>query len=141
MKRLKLAFRIALLLAWLGVVLLWWTRPVPLAPPVRPVGPRDYTAFAVDLDGEWIKIRNSGDEVLTDCEIEFTAELDSPGEARYQGKRRYARWEPGQTQEIGISTPRGPTGVLSVQFNGRASSPDKGWGFWRLAFPARAGGG
>ena len=138
MKRLNLVFRVALVLACVGWAVFLWTRP---RPPARPVGPQDYSAFTVDLDGEWITIRNAGSEVLTDCEIEFTAGLDSPGRATYHGKRYYARWEPGQAQEIGIGTSRGPADVLWVRFSGCASSPDKGWGFWRLAYPAGADGG
>ena len=138
MKRMNLALRISLVLACVGCAVFLWTRP---RPPARPVGPQDYTAFAVDLDGEWIRIRNTGGEVLTGCEIEFTAGLDSPHGATYHGKRYYARWEPGEAQEIGISTSRGPTDVLSVRFTGTASSSDKGWGFWRLSYPTAAGGG
>ena len=138
MRRLNLAFRIALIIAGVGWWAFLWTRPTP---PPRPIGPQDYTAFAVELDGEWIIIRNTGGEVLTDCQIEFTAGLDSPGRATYRGKRYYPRWEPGQSQEIGISTSRGPMDVLSVRFTGRASSPDKNSGPWRLAYPAGAEGG
>lgn len=138
MNRLSLALSFAFSLAFVVWGIFLWTRP---RPPVQPIGPQYYTTFAVDLDGEWIKIRNAGDEVLTGCEIEFTAGLDSPGGATYRGKRYYARWEPGEAQEIGISTSRGPTNVLSVRFVGSALSPDKGWGFWRLMFPAGAGGG
>jgi hypothetical protein len=135
-KWLNIALRFAPALAAIGLAIFLWTQPTP---PARPTGPLHYKAFAVEIDGEWIKIRNTGAEILTNCSIEFTADLDSPGGATYQGKRYYAKWEPGEAQEIGISTSRGPTDVLSVRFTGTASSPDKAWDCWRLTCPAVAG--
>jgi hypothetical protein len=140
MKRWKIAFRVMLALACLGCGATYFWLKWPVAP-TTPVGPQEYSAFAVDLDGEWITIRNTGSEILTDCDIEFTARMDSPGGVTYQGKRNYRRWEPGEAQKIGIAMPTGPMDVASVRFAGTANSPDKGWRFWQLTFPASSDGG
>ena len=141
MKPSELAYRLrimALLLTLTGAAIFWFTRP---AVPDRPRPPKKYTAFTVDLDGEWIAIRNTGPESLTNCTIEFTARLDAPGGATYQGTRYFPSWEPGQAHGIGISTPRGPMDVLSVRFVGTAFPAGTGPSVWRLSFPAGENGG
>lgn len=88
MKRLYLTFSGgALLVCWVWAVCVLARPTLPVPPKV----PHDYSSFVIDLDGELITIRNTGTEVLTNCEIEFTAELDAPGcaGATYQGKRFY----------------------------------------------------
>ncbi|QEL19952.1 hypothetical protein [Limnoglobus roseus] len=141
MKPSELAFRIRVALTtatFMALAYFWYSQT---ATPLRMPTPPTYSAFEVALHGEWIAIRNAGDEVLTSCEIEFGAGLDSPGGATYRGRRYYPRWSPGEAQEIGISTSYSPMDVLSVRFTGSASSPEKGAGYWRLEFPVSKIGG
>lgn len=134
MKRLSLAFCFAFAMGTAVLAALVWTRPKPAVLAI----PETYSAFTVEIDCEWIRIRNVGDQVLTKCSIDYIAELNSPEYKSYHGSRLFDRWEPGEEREIGISLPRGRADVRSVRFTGLASVSDSEGPFRKLAYPVGA---
>jgi hypothetical protein len=98
----------------------WITAPKASAiPPVSDLS----NDLEVEIEGHVFRIRNVGHQTLQKGYFDFVADLDpSSGFTQYQGDDNcFKNWEPGEVQEIPLSTSKELPKILSVHIQGDAA--------------------